>query len=210
MTKTKYHPVLFNTEMAQAILAGRKTQTRREIKKKYSNTDLELKNDKYGTRLIERQNDVPAPIDNGDGSVTHRMTAYAEVKPKYQIGDILWVRETWHKIFDEDSDAFLGYGYKADSEKGIWGPSIHMPKAAARIFLKVTNVRCERIAEISCEDCKKEGTSYDKQENNDVDDFYALEAFMKLWETINGVESWLQNPFVWVYDFEQVEKPADF
>lgn len=159
--KNIFKPILFSTPMVQAILQDRKTQTRREIKKKYSNTDHVFKTDKYGTRLIERQNDVPKPIKNPDSSTTRKVTLFAEVKPKYQIGDILWVRETFKK---QNPFGKPTYQYKADwdsYETGVelsgWKPSIHMPRKAARIFLKVTNVRIERLQDISEADAIAEG-----------------------------------------------------
>lgn len=225
-----FKPILFSTPMVQAILNGTKTQTRREIKKKYSNTDHVFKTDKYGTRLIERQNDVPKPTKNPDGSKTYRITFFAEVKPKYQKGDILWVRETW-KISPEQC-TWQKYSYKADypyllSELGKWKPSIHMPKKAARIFLKVTNVRVERLHDISEADAIAEGVRLDpdfgywcsecskKGHGASIiceDGFFktAKEAFRSLWISINGLDSWEQNPYVWVYDFERIKKPQNF
>lgn len=176
--KLIYKPILFSTEMVKAILEGRKTQTRRIVKKKYSNTDLTIKTDKYGSRLIERQNDVPEPKRNDDGTTTHHLVSIVECKPKYQIGNILWVREIFVKIRvdPEFESSRIEFAYKAsmdDVEKRYghiknplgkrfvdswkWKPSIHMPKEAARIFLEVTNVRCERLWDISEEDAIAEG-----------------------------------------------------
>lgn len=187
--------------MVQATLAKIKTNTRRlqgleEINKKPDDFDID------GLQIL-------------DNFIFHNKYNKEQIwkKPKFQIGDILWVRESF--CYQGNDDNVL---YKVDHPEkdyshrpiGGWKPSIHMPKTAARIFLKVTNVRCERIAEISCEDCKKEGVAYHKHKNKDVDDFLALEAFMELWETINGAKSWNQNPYVFAYDFEVIQKPADF
>lgn len=198
MTKSKYPPILFNTEMVQAILDNRKKQTRRLIKDPY----------------------VQERLESGDHDRT-----YIEKNVPYKIGDILWVRETWHEIHDSETNQFIKYGYKADwsegitshpKNKGIWKPSIHMPKEATRIFLKVTKVKWERIQDISEADAIAEGVElFDTNRYKDYEDLnnsflHARISFASLWESINGKNSWQKNPYVWVYDFEQVEKPSDF
>ncbi len=172
------------------------------------------------------QNDVPEPVKNEDGSTTHHLRLFANLNPKYVKGDILWVRETW-----QDSQCFdynmVGYQYRADKpaetharEYNIrWKPSIFMPKEAARIFLKVTNVRAERLQDISEDDACAEGVKIDDEgmlcwdyltnnwlTHNDVPE----ESFRTLWQSINGRESWEANPWVWVYEFQQIEKPKEF
>ena len=147
--------ILFNTELVRAILDGRKSVTRRVVKLKYSNTHLELRTDKYGTRLIELQNEEPGvtTIKNPDGTTTHRLLAAMEKTPPYRPGEIMCVRETWAEYEDTG-----GYLYRAwpefepkdedDAMKKLglkWRPSIHMPKEAARLFLQVTDVRVERL-----------------------------------------------------------------
>lgn len=218
MTKSKYPPVLFNTEMVQAILDNRKKQTRRLLQPQPYKTEdfiVDGLEEKIKVAEILRH---PKRIKY-DG--IFRLQAPKLWPAKYHIGNILWVRETWHRIFDAETDEFLEYGYKADHSTGIWSPSIHMPKAAARIFLKVTNVRAERLQDISEADAIAEGviqhsdygtTGYVDYENRDVavTDIDAIWSYQTLWQSIYGKESWEQNPFVWVYDFEQVEKPADF
>ncbi|MFJ1424852.1 hypothetical protein ACILFS_00875 [Capnocytophaga canimorsus] len=215
-------PILFSTEMVEAILEGRKTQTRRVIKKKYTNTDFQLR----GNILVEIQNDIPVVRKNKNGTTTRHFRPYEERSPQYQTGDILWVRETWAEFGN-------GFIYKADSfqeheDVGVkWRPSIHMPKKAARIFLEVTNVRCERLQDISEEDAIAEGVrviydnkfkhycpekSFNREElrNGTPITKTAICSFWTLWKAIYGEQKWNENPFVWVYEFKIVEKPIYF
>lgn len=214
-------PILFNTEMVKAILEGNKTQTRRVIKNKYPNADIELFENKYGKRLVYKQNDVPEPIINENGSRKVHLTAYEEIKKPYEIGDILYVRETWavcsalnlcspnkcnieHQLKEEI------VWYKSDGEqpnegktagehligRGKWRPSIHMPRAAARIFLKVNDIRVERLQDISEADALKEGF----EEAPEI--FTSKELFQAEWNSI--YKNWDENPWVWVIEFEKM------
>jgi len=139
-------------------------------------------------------------------------------EPPYQPGDILYVRETWNRL------PYTGdYIYKADDKdnrnipKGevghiIWRPSIHMPKEAARIWLKVTNVRVERLQDMDDHEAYKEGAGEKKA-------IYYIGArkceFAKLWDsTIKKSDldryGWNANPWVWVIEFERCEKPESW
>ncbi|MBQ8507195.1 MAG: hypothetical protein IJ466_07200 [Clostridia bacterium] len=215
-------PILFNADMVQAILDGQKTQTRRIVKKKYINTDLEMYTNKYGTRLVERQNDAPPPIRTvqPDGSVitTRALVAIEEAIPPYRRGDILWVRETWAEWTD-------GYAYKANNYECVyppslvskWKPSIHMPKEAARIFLRVKNVRAERVQDISLADCKAEGIwddykAYSEKHHANLQRAAYPVVFKELWNSTIKKDDlptygWEANPWVWVIEFERCEKP---
>lgn len=146
-------PILFNTEMVKAILSGRKTVTRRIVKPQPpENARLELVGDRR--HAVDLSIDIPGPDD-------HRIYT-----PPYLPGDILYVRETWAKLYYVDADGYTHYDqpmyyYAADGEPDItlidpdgfeeddqhirWRPSIHMPKEAARIFMRVTNVHVERL-----------------------------------------------------------------
>lgn len=206
-------PILFNTEMVKAILEDRKTCTRRVIKKKYSNTDIDFHEDKYGKRLVEIQNDAPAPVKNPNGTTTYSLVACEEIKKPYKVGDILYVRETWKefkKRIGQGEQCHLGsfYGYKADEDNhgnpsefydGKWKPSIHMPKVAARIFLKVINVRAERLQDITEDQIKKEGI---REEFPPL----AQDAFQELWDSTTKEYRWRLNPWVWVIEFERYQK----
>lgn len=204
-------PILFNTEMVRAILDGRKTCTRRIVKPQPTAH--------YGAQCI---------------------------KPPYQPGDILYVRETWERFEcwncegDERGncpkepkksvlDKTCGcYMYRATDEisgDAKWHPSIHMPKEAARIWLKVTDVRVERLQEITEEQACMEGTDpWDEAcyENNGWHPTFSdpdsggvpnmIEGFHKLWNsTIKKSDidryGWNANPYVFVIEFERCEKP---
>lgn len=235
-------PILFNTEMVQAILEDRKRTTRRIIKKKYSNTDIELLANKGGTRFVEMQNDAPKDIIREDGSRRVHVKAFSEIKQPYQVGNILYVRETFyqygewmtHEIRKEDgenkqkqffapkkdktiyfidnipNDIKVLHGYK--SGRGYYKrPSLFMPKEAARIFLKVTDVRVERLKDMKEEDALKEGfVSTAKLTDDELDytGIYAIENFRELWDSLYKIhnQGWEDNPWVWVIEFERINK----
>ena len=169
-------PILFNTAMVRAILDGRKTQTRRVIK--------------------------PAPFD----------ITFENREPQYHIGDTLYVRETWKQYTTGTAGHGLidGYLYKADEPQdttgmmveGHWHPSIHMPRSAARIFLRVTNVRCEQVQDITNADAKSEGVMCATDNSGIMHRF----NFRFLWDSITDESTnWNANPWVWVYEFERIK-----
>lgn len=222
---TQYKPILFSTEMVQAILEGRKTQTRRlhgldEIKKNPNDWTFYYfsKDDKRTFAHFRKQED-------------NKIKSIFGTSP-YQIGDILWVRETWQTTWNENKKSWDTI-YKADGDYWIdddgimkWKPSIYMPKKRARIFLEVTNVRVERLKDISEEDAISEGIdkkgdlyfNYVESEGyfkkSFPKEYFYKEipkvSFISLWAKINGIDSWIANPWVWVYEFKVVEKPKDF
>ena len=195
-------PILFNTDMVRAILGGRKTVTRRLQSKRIENKWFDYE---------EFVNAVSTPEST---SLTEK--EFYEQYPPYQPGDVLYVRETWDylegwKIGDPSIDG--KYFYKADGDlrpvswRGNWRPSIHMPKEAARIFLKVTNVRVERLQCMSWDDICNEGIIPD----SNIRDKFSFEMlcnnFKNLWNsTIKKSEldryGWDANPWVWVVEFE--------
>ena len=200
-------PILFSTPMVKAILDGRKTMTRRVAKMPENTYRVERNDD--GT--FDAVWGAYMPQINGfvDGSI--------EVKPKYVEGDVLWVRETWLKADDgyyykadikvpsESEDMRKAYGYK-------WKPSIHMPKEAARIFLRVTGVRVERLQDIDEYDGQREGFEYYGEIDFSIGETYT-QVFKRLWNsTIKPADldtyGWDANPWVWVYEFERCGKPG--
>ncbi|MFQ6822369.1 MAG: hypothetical protein ACLRTZ_02910 [Agathobacter sp.] len=223
-------PILFNMEMVRAILDGRKSCTRRIVKPQQFIGMLldKCKNGAPEKFLKEKKLMFKPYCDMTDIELIN--TAY---KAPYQPGDILYVRETWHKYIKrvgEGESCHLAefYGYKAsiaNSEDADepWKPSIHMPKEAARIWLKVTDVRVERLQDITPKGAESEGVGnlfYDdigygeKNYGTEVDPEYGIakEQFAWLWEsTIKKSDldryGWDANPYVWVIEFERCEKP---
>lgn len=185
----KIRPILFNTEMVRAILEGRKSCTRRVLKQPFE---------------VHPNGYITKPRGN------ERLCPYI---PPYQPGDILYVRETWCKGSYGDEKK---YYYKADNNFFCtWHPSIHMPKEAARIFLKVTDVRVERLQDITDDGAKAEGANWKNGKNVGWEEKMrrtAVERFAEIWEsTIKKSDldtyGWDANPYVWVIEFERCEKP---
>lgn len=210
-------PILFNTEMVRAILEGRKIVTRRDpfqMSEEYNRIKGLYRDSKNRLCAIFQCTATEDPT-------------IEEVHARYQPGDILWVRETWQ------TKRGGGYLYKADTIGSFdlfitpegrvvnyipWRPSIHMPREAARIFLKVTGVRVERLRDITDQEAEKEGIlrvrehEYKGQKNT----FYAPRAaFHEIWDsTVDpiylGLYGWEANPWVWVIEFERCDRPGDW
>ncbi len=238
-------PILFSTEMVRAILDDRKTMTRRVIKwKPY--IDGEKTNFNYSEMSLGYHYTGEPKSGNVIGRYALYSTAGAlqslrtkPIKPRYKAGDILWVRETFCPIkikkptraIPEDFKE-IEYIYKADDNhikldnllggKSFfkWKPSIHMPKEAARIFLKVTDVRVERLQDITEKDARAEGISpWDDacySNNGWTPTFYDPDSggtpifrhgFEALWDSLNAKRGygWANNPWVEVVGFERVK-----
>ena len=219
--------ILFNTEMVRAILDGRKTQTRIVVK-----TDGEYFTDSYNYHIRQA-----CFMLNGKSTY---------INYPFDVGDILYVRETFVigvldgtmpesdtnpiTIFYKADNSIHGWMDENEDECNIpWKPSIHMPKEYARIFLKVTNVKVERLQDISDEDCLAEGI-YEVDDNDCTGNYKvytigkpniqdgiilsdkynsAYEAFEILWDSVakDGYKI-KDNPYVFRNEFERVEKPT--
>jgi len=192
-------PIIFSTPMVQAILDGKKTQTRRVIK--IDDAPENWKISIAGTSIV-------------------RTEPYDVKLPRYAAGDILYVRETW-------ADVFGKYEYRADYSESEntyrvkrygttiakWRPSIHMPREAARIFLRVKTVRVERLQDITPKDAWDEGcrigNSFPWEEHiPELQQQCRDILFKSLWNSINEKRGygWDTNPWVWVYEFEKINK----
>ena len=198
-------PILFNTKMVQAILEGRKTQTRRLVKA----PDWNIITIPDWANRESYESGVYFWVV---GQRAKSGTAI-KIKPPCKPGDILWVREAWKQATTGTAGQGLIdlYLYRADEPQDTtgmmvedrWHPSIHMPRKAARIFLRVKEVRLERLHEImdappgSDNPIVKEGCTYGFE-------------FIAIWDnTINPAErslyGWNANPWVWVIEFERID-----
>jgi len=200
-TETKTRPILFSSEMVRAILAGRKTMTRRVVKhskSKYIN-DTNHPIDLGVAEIVEGYAVLRVPWE-GRKSVPLLMTC-----PYGKPGDRLWVRETWGEFIRRPGETV----YKADDPVALggsnpWRASIHMPRHRSRITLEITGVKVERLQDISREDAMAEGI--DSDGGDDVHrNRTTIENFAALWRDINGEESWNANPWVWAITFKRVE-----
>jgi len=203
----KERPILFNTEMVRVILDGKKTQTR---------------------RIIKRPKDIPSEYEINTSVLDDKATAWWE-NPKYKsvgysqkcpygvIGDRLWVRETWQKGQSNGKDLVLFY--KADNDPRdinfTWKPSIYMPRWASRINLEITNIRVERVQNIIDNDALAEGVNqnmlasfgFASAESKEKFNFtQAIKTYKLLWNSINAKRGfgWDANPWVWVIEFKRV------
>lgn len=226
-------PILFNTEMVRVILDGRKTVTRRCVKAKSKNA--------CGFYVTFRKSDNAFmgvyDYDENERSFDNPQT------PPCHKGDILYVRETWAFIpcigcngdyargyqpcydfqaveyddGDSISDGCFLYKENCKTSKRItWRPSIHMPKEAARIWLKVTEVRVERLQSMVLDDFLAEGIVIRPEAFNDPENAYqqAKEKFMNIWDATvkksdREMYGWDANPWVWTIKFERCEKPEN-
>lgn len=263
---TKMKPILFSTPMVQAILDGRKTQTRRECKLNiFIKEDGEIIGDYQGGHSFDMcyfdKNVDWHYIAHG---YTHKIDDILYVKETYKFGAFKYIDNIPHVAIDyiagpigktpwipmqDDTDEIIKECHediiKSEiinqlTNKAVVGneayqvfwdvgespyrirPSIFMPQAYARIFLKVTNVRVERLQDISEEDAIAEGIdrvggeaslspwrNYLKGKKGEMIQHCSIpkRSYQTLWDSINGKDAWDKNPYVFVYEFERVEKP---
>lgn len=227
-------PILFNTDMVLAILEGRKTVTRRVVKPHFmpGETGWQVITEKHTGKYVRIEY-----LDEWENETRY-------MREPFRTGDILYVRETWAKREAdrcngvetgrcpfENCETALGpcfneeYIYKATDSLptygGKWHPSIHMPKEAARLFLRVTDVRVDRLQDITPEQARAEGcdgrcncpSSVAPGSLSCVEMDFSIEKFESVWDsTIKPADlplyGWYANPWVWVVEFERVSKEA--
>lgn len=208
-------PILFSGPMVRAILDDRKGQTRRVVKPQPTERDLSA-----GTR------DGIFPFIHKQGTADWFINGPLRIGPwkcPYgHPGDRLWVRETWHGAVDGDEPNY-GIIYKASwphgpgdafkrddragryfigSTDGKWRPSIFMPRWASRIDLEITDIRVERVNEITPDDAFREG--FELHDSDPITGDVCL--FSSLWDSINGKKyPWESNPHVWVISFKRIK-----
>lgn len=211
-------PILFSAEMVRAILDGRKTQTRRKMKVQ-PHPDSIVTVEHYHPTVIDRHGDMQ-PGPEIFGALWNDRECGLRC-PYGAPGDLLWVREGFavQPELWADNRGPQPIHYTADLVVGFAGepdtrqiedyrskPSIHMPRWASRITLRITDVRVERLQDISEDDARAEGVlrtdwEYDDGECCDTNQ----EAFSHLWNRINGAGAWEANSWVWVISFERVK-----
>lgn len=182
-------PIIFSTPMIKAILEGQKTQTRRVMKPQpVLDNGFWRWHGAGWSDSIKRIMPIPC----------HSMYNNAPYRP----GDILWVKETWqYKNYGDYGDTPDDFMYRTDANEtwvGPWRSPRYMPRKAARIFLKVKDVRAERLQDITEEDVRAEG-------------FITREEFARYWDNLNAKRgySWDDNPWVWVIEFEKIKDYHD-
>ena len=210
------HPILMNGESMRAILAGRKSQTRRVVRPQPPVCWKEPKYTVYRT-WVNRISDGTYIYVN-DIPPSH--ATFPIGRCPYQVGQILWVRETWGAVWPGEDEVptirECEIEYRADLPAGCtdypgqwpaedaigcddapkWRPSIHMPRWASRVTLRITDVRVQRVQEISAEDATDEG----------IRSALARVEFAELWDGINAKRGylWADDPWVWALAFEVV------
>ena len=187
-------PILFNTDMVRAILEGRKTVTRRVLKQPFT---------------VHPSGFITKPKGN---------ECLCPYVPPYKVNDILYVRETWRELIRPVGTP-TEYTYKADTDKravGLfkWKPSIHMPKEAARLFLKVTGVKVAKLRDMELIDFLNEGIIVPPDPVIENEKLLAMDKFIDLWNSTAGkkgtpeyyANNWYGNPYVWVIEFEVISR----
>lgn len=196
----KERPILFSGPMVRAILEGKKTQTRRVVRRPLA----------FGPSLSEDSLRRSRPMRRGPYEFMGTDDGVEiSLKPYAFPGDRLWVRETW--AWADGRYSIVPLVYRADGDaqpcdEGLWRPSIHMPREASRITLRVTEARVQRLQEISFGDIRAEGLPMlcDKHPGEHTACSYIRDGFVAGWDSINGKKApWSSNPWVWAITFEQ-------
>ncbi|EPL2418273.1 hypothetical protein RFD13_000372 [Klebsiella aerogenes] len=238
--------MIFTGEMVRALLSGRKTQTRRIMKPQPE--PCPRGGHWWPSNVFKTMLHIEEKMQNGKGGWGGLV---GDACPFGDVGDRIWVRETWgavsheldedgriqpwtpdrpatvihempfgngyysgHAIYAADGDFTWGDDDGYEDGRSCWKPSIHMPRAASRILLEITDVRVERLNAISEEDARAEGIidggclNCGEPEpcgcaNPEPD---ATDAFAYLWQSIYGQENWNANPWVWVIEFKRIEE----
>jgi hypothetical protein len=216
-------PILFSAEMVRAILEGRKTQTRRKVKPQPPAEAESVCRQLYSEEAPEFDGAWTWWAGKPQKPITRPLFC------RYGApGDLLWVRETWGAVWPADDPVPLRQceiEYRADLPPGCtdrpgewpadegsgpevpkWRPSIHMPRWASRITLRIKDIRVERLQDISEDDARAEGvTPLDYAAHHVAAGCGARIAFEQLWNKINSPGAWEANPWVWVVSFERVK-----
>jgi len=223
----KEHPILFTGIMVGAILKGFKTQTRRVVKYKIDSTTYDL----FYWQPEDHNDKTHAEI--GLYGWCKSGLKYYGKSPFGEVGDLLWVRETWAYVDNSEFNVSSYYEYKADKPNDKypgdwpndlvpcevplkWQSPLFMPRAASRIVLRIESIKLEKLNSISDEDCEKEGIVW--MNNGCCEECYqwtfdkkywfdyCKDCYEFLWDKINGKKyPWKSNPWVWVITFTKIE-----
>jgi hypothetical protein len=207
----KTRPILFSAPMIRALLEGRKTQTRRIIKPQPKWADS-----KFSTTVCSSNRKHAGKhrwvVFKDQWTIDESRSSKPFTCPYGRPGDLLWVRETWAPMGSMSDGAIYAnpdkrifYPATDDYRYERKHPSIHMHRWASRLTLELTTVRAERLQNISDSDALAEGVD----RTNTSLRGYAVERYKRLWESINGKDSWEQNPWVWVLEFKVHECNVD-
>lgn len=217
---TAEHPILFSTPMVRAILAGKKSQTRRVVSARNSLFDGgPVDKKRWGELQFAKAWVDPGPSPAGNPGPYLKVPREADgdryvhrIYPRIQPGDRLWVKETWCRLmraghfvdgvafYAADGEGFPKLKSTDGTEASPWRPSIFMPRWASRINLEVTAIRVERLQDMTREDAYAEGLSNPG------------ESFPALWDAINGKRpgcSWADNPWVYALTFCRLAGPVE-
>lgn len=207
----KERPILMSSPNICPILEGRKTHTRRIVKPQPP-VDQTFANCLFKPTALFQWSDEPQPVGSRE---CVRWPADGGIRCPYgQPGDRLWVKETFATLGTKDRGPVVYRADIADGERvrvdAPWRPSIFMPRKFSRILLEITNIRVERLQDISEDDCLDEGieqrwTCINPGAGSYAHDNDVIDDYCKLWESINGVGSWYANPWVWVVAFKRIE-----
>jgi hypothetical protein len=214
MSNSHEKPILFSTEMVEAIIKGNKTETRRtrgleEINKNpndWANIDIQWGIDKCYISAINRKS----------GEILDIKCPYGTIHTK------IWIRETWalldFLVHDQEGIVYkaseIGKDWEANDEAWTWKPSIHMSKKYARIWLRIESIGIDRLKNITKEEAIAEGIqvlendvqySYKDYLSNQVYYFDPRNSFESIWDSINGEGAWDFNPWVWVIKFSKLK-----
>ena len=223
-----FKPILFSTEMVKAILSGNKVQTRRVVKENHQPVKIPDKNEfimdlgicpygKVGDVLWVRESHYAYGIWLKNGKTKTGKQKWKFVKDKAYTS-VAYIDNPPKEVLKNTEREIHGWFKRS---------SLFMPKEACRLFLKIKDRRVERLHEITEGDAQKEGVLKDVKlpvanfqtkiiyrnyysKSDSVGCADARSSFMTLWKNINGEESWNSNPWVWVIEFERIEKPENF
>lgn len=219
----KEHPILFNGEMVRAILEGRKTQKRVVLKPQPEPSTAHPACSPNYSYLGDGFHSIVWHTPKADGGVYADRDQSSPWKCPLQAGDLLWVRETWAHVprtaypslgMQDPTDEDMASIYRATFDRSPpgtgWKPSIHMPRWASRITLKITDVRVEQLNKITDAECRAEGirkyvVSGPDPDGRSYQDWRT--PFKELWDSANTKPDyrWDSNPWVWVIEFEREE-----